>query len=103
MNEADWDYYYEGYIKWGDLVLTTIIPVFVLSYCTIRIIIALRKNKSTNIFLGKLSIDNAATCCQTDAVTNSTGLTNSKMTCSSIRYLLYVLYYASALHTFKYI
>ena len=55
VNEANWDYFYEGYIKWGDLILTSILPIIMLSYCSVRIIIVLKRKKSTDLLLGKIT------------------------------------------------
>ena len=57
MKEAEWDYFYEGYIKWCDLLLTSVLPITILLYLTVRIIASLRKQKSTDILLRKLTAE----------------------------------------------
>jgi len=57
VKEAEWDYFYEGYIKWCDLLLTSVLPITILLYLTVRIIASLRKPKSTDILLRKLTAE----------------------------------------------
>ena len=58
--EANWDYFYEYYLRWGELTLTTIVPILSLIYCTIRIIVALRVQKSSDLQLGKKTSENGS-------------------------------------------
>ena len=41
-------------------MLTTIIPILILTYCTIRIVIALRLQKSVDLLLGKKTSENGS-------------------------------------------
>ena len=80
INEANWDYFYEGYIKWGDLILTSIIPIILLSYCTVRIIIVLRRKKSTDFLLGKITSEAPHSVPMHGLYpSNNTGRTNNKV------------------------
>ena len=79
INEANWDYFYEGYIKWGDLILTSILPIILLSYCTVRIIIVLRRKKSTDFLLGKITSEAPHSVQMKELYpSNNTGGTNNK-------------------------
>ena len=77
VKEANWDYFYEFYLRWGELTLTTIVPILSLVSLTIRIIVALNVQKSADLLLGKKTSENGSAN-QMNGTANSSTAIRSK-------------------------